>query len=521
MKVSLIYVSHTKVDFEHLGIGIIASYLRKHQIDVTLYGISVFTDIKNAVKSISLEDNVYGFPMYETNALYIYELAKEIKKHNPKCKIFTGGYFATACASDILDDCSSMDFVVLGEGQIPVLEAVQALSKKKEIKHDAILVRGDEPNTKKPFVTDLFNGCLPARDNLELSIKNGLHSARLIASKGCCGDCSFCSFNNYSRENKSKVWQGREVKDVFNEMVSLYKTYGIRSFSFSDGSLEDPGTLGKKRIAELCQLLIDYDTKFSFWCFVRADTFDESDIPLLKLMKEAGIYNVNIGIETANEKDLLLYNKRATLADNHRSVDLFRNYGIDVAPGFIMLNPYSTRDTLRKNYEFLSEHGIETVFFYTTILSAYKGTKIYNTVNRDNLFKSNYLEPSNYYFLDEFASQTNDLFNRTLRKSPSVIRENDICLLWYLVLSLQRFFPDEATPYVEEIRMLRKQLANESKHYFKIIYMDNDLKYAEQYFQDFENKILEIYTLMSNVKLRMLKREPFRSYFLRGEILES
>ena len=279
--------------------------------------------------------------------------------------------------------------------------------------------------------------------------------------------------------------------------------------------MEDPGTLGKKRIAELCKMLIDYDTKFSFWCFIRADTFDESDIPLIKLMKEAGIYNINMGIEAANDQDLLLYNKRATLADNNRSVDLFRYHGIDIAPGFIMLNPYSTKDTLKQNYEFLSRHSIESVFFYTTILSVYKGTQIYDTVNKDKLLKSNYLEPSKYHFIDEFASDTNDFLIRRLRKSPSVIGENEITLLWYLVLSLKRFFPDEAAPYFEEIRMLRKQLANESKQYFKIIYVDNDLEHAEQCFQDFEKRVLDIYALMSNVKLRMLKKEPFRSYYLR------
>ena len=210
MNVTLIYVSNMKVDFEHLGLSFIASYLRKHQVNVTLHGINVHTDINNVIKSISLEDDLYGFPMYETNALYIYELAKEIKKHNPNCKIFTGGYFATACAPQVLDDCPSMDFVSLGEGEIPVLEVVRTLSEKKEINHDAIFMRGDDPSQKKPYVSDLFNGCLPARDNLELSIKNGLYRARIIASKGCCGDCTFCSFNNYSKKNKSKVWQGRE-----------------------------------------------------------------------------------------------------------------------------------------------------------------------------------------------------------------------------------------------------------------------------------------------------------------------
>ncbi|KLU72998.1 MAG: hypothetical protein RHS_1240 [Robinsoniella sp. RHS] len=518
MNVTLIYVSNMKTDFEHLGIAMIASYLRKYQINVTLHGISVFTDVKKALKNISLDDDLYGFPMYETNALYIYEIAEEIKKHNPNSKIFSGGFFATACAPHVLDDCPSMDFVVLGEGETPVLEAVRALSEKKEIKHEAIFMRGDKLSEKLPFVSNSFYACLPARDNLNLSIKNGLYSARIIAGKGCCGDCTFCSFNNYTKINKSKVWLGREMKDVFDEIVSLYETFGIRSFAFSDGSLEDPGTLGKERLTELCKLLIDYDVKFHFWCFLRAETFDESDIPLMKLMKEAGIYNVNIGVDAANDKDLALYKKRATLAENNRAVEIFRKNDLDVTIGLIMFNPYSTRDTLRQNYEFLSGQKIETVFLYTTILSAYMGTQIYDKVNSDNLLKSTYLEPSVYDFVDKFAAEANDFFMRTFRKSPCALREYEFTSLWYFVSSLLRYFPEEASPYFEEIKILREQIATESKQYFKIIYVDNDLKYAEECFLDFENRILEIYTKISNVKIRMLKREPFRSYYLRNNL---
>src|SRR5690606_15468610 len=124
---------------------------------------------------------------------------------------------------------------------------------------------------------------------------------------------------------------------------NIYNEFGIRSFTFNDGSFEDPGQLGKQRILDFCNAVVSHDTEpFSFWCFIRADSFCENDLSLIQLMRKSGFTQVYIGIEAASPEDLKLYGKNATPLDNERSIQLFKKCDIDVQTGFMIINPFST-----------------------------------------------------------------------------------------------------------------------------------------------------------------------------------
>jgi len=68
--------------------------------------------------------------------------------------------------------------------------------------------------------------------------------------------------------------------------------------------------------------------------------------------------------ESGNEHDLKLYNKPASVIDNLRSIEYFRENDIAVDIGFINFNPYSTFDNLRKNIDFLEKTKFASVLYY-------------------------------------------------------------------------------------------------------------------------------------------------------------
>ena len=110
-----------------------------------------------------------------------------------------------------------------------------------------------------------------------------------------------------------------------------------------------------------------------------------------------------VEIEAANEKDLRIYNKKVKTQDNYTIMKLLTEAGIYPVIGFINLNPYSTPESIRTNFDFLVEHDISKVSLYISILRPYKNTPIYRTMIRDQLINKEYFFNNfmHYSFVDK------------------------------------------------------------------------------------------------------------------------
>ena len=95
---------------------------------------------------------------------------------------------------------------------------------------------------------------------------------------------------------------------------------------------------------------------------------------------------VCIGIESANDKDLKLYKKIATVEDNTEVVKLFTKYKINMIYGFINFNPYSDFEGLYKNIDYLKKNlfaiNVDTIVNAYTV---YKDSDMYNRIVKDGL----------------------------------------------------------------------------------------------------------------------------------------
>lgn len=86
MKVCFAYLTENPGGDEHLGTASIASYLEKHGISVELKLIVYHPDKhEEAYRQIPKDGAIIGFPLYHTNALFIYGLAKKSKRNIPLC----------------------------------------------------------------------------------------------------------------------------------------------------------------------------------------------------------------------------------------------------------------------------------------------------------------------------------------------------------------------------------------------------------------------------------------------------
>ncbi|MCG8540080.1 MAG: B12-binding domain-containing radical SAM protein [Clostridia bacterium] len=372
---------------EHLGIGSIASVLRKSGYSVKVLYIHE-SEVDEYITGEVLSNNpkIIGFNTYAITILKVTNIATLIKSKNSSVKIFLGGPTATFEDREILSKCEAVDFIIRGEGEFTVVEAVDAVFKNLSFDNikglsykakDNIIVN---PNRKS--IDDLDALPWPDRDFCE-----GKKPDYLIieTARGCLGRCSFCSAANKSLYG-GKVWRGRSVKNVIDEIEHLVKTYDVRAFNIIDASFEDPGMKGKKRIESFAKEIIDRNLEITYMAHFRSENIKEKDNYLLDLLIQSGLERVSLGLESGYSLGLKVFNKRATVEDNEEIVKILRNKHLALVSGFIMFQPYSSIEELRENTNFLRKTGFACRFEnFEQHIEIYPGTPLKETMIKDGL----------------------------------------------------------------------------------------------------------------------------------------
>jgi len=208
-----------------------------------------------------------------------------------------GGPHITALPEDALVE-SRADFVVVGESE-HVLPRVLAGEAFEDL--DGVgFWRDGEPviRPRTDFISDLDGLPFPAReiadmDRYRMDTEFGFHihpkarMMRIITSRGCAYQCTFCARHKTFGRNTRK----RSAESVVSEMDYLHKTYGARHFTLLDDTFtEDP-----RHVRAICEELLKKDRDY-IWCsYSRVD----NDLQLLNLMHRAGCRMLEFGVETA------------------------------------------------------------------------------------------------------------------------------------------------------------------------------------------------------------------------------
>jgi hypothetical protein len=107
----------------------------------------------------------------------------------------------------------------------------------------------------------------------------------------------------------------------------------------------------RRRLHELCALLLERDVRIKWICYARAD--DLADLETVALMKRAGCHQVQIGIESGNQQILDNMNKKCTVEKNRRGLRNCREIGLTTLVTVIVGFPGETEATVRDTFEFL------------------------------------------------------------------------------------------------------------------------------------------------------------------------
>lgn len=504
MKVQLFAINHSwNIGFENLGIERISAYLNLNNVPASVNYLYYTENVDKAFESIDLNSEIFGFSVYSENMDFSLKMAEKIKENKPNAVVFWGSRFVTDAAQMIICECYNyVDFLVLGHGEYAILDFtkkyISGFSIESIIEENPHLL--SIYDNKNKYADNIDIKMLPWPERNFLSQHKSLH-AYIADAHDCTGRCSFCSGN-------TKKWTGRAAEDIFKEVVHVFNTTKIRSFFFTSGSFEDPGIRGKNKIREFCELVIKYNEPLAFGCYLRAESFKnkEEDRELLQLMKKAGFYNVFVGIESGNEEDLILFNKRATLDDNLNCLKLFKEMEIFNNYGFIMLNPYSNVEKISKNFFLLANDGNFLLQKYINRLCVYYNTPIYCKLKNEGLLKPDYSYKNIYSYyncdpiIDSIYNFIDDYFKPYSDIMRSYVHFADNVHFYYFALIILKSEIDEKV--IEECENILMEIAGVLKDYFFSLYVRVNIEKCKNNYASFRKNSSRNTTSLKILKTR-------------------
>ena len=349
-----------------LGLAYVAAALIEAGYDVEVFdAVGLGVDWKEFERHIeSTMPDVVGLGTMTPTADITYRAAKIIR---PFTKwIVIGGPHATAVRSQIFDDCPEVDHLVIGEGEEVVAPYIEWLNRcETDPPPDGVMTRNYpfiEAKTSKPIESIVR----PARHLLGGAEYRYLMSTRrgfttMITSRGCPFRCTFCD-----KSVSGSAWRARPADDVVDEMEELSRC-GIGFINIYD----DNFTLKRSRVVDICNQIIERGVDIHWKCEGRVDGVD---LPLLKLMFQAGCRVIAYGVESGNRKSLLKLRKDVTIERVIQAFSETREAGLRTMAYAILGIPGESAREVRQTTRFIKEIGADYVQYST--LSALPGTEL-------------------------------------------------------------------------------------------------------------------------------------------------
>lgn len=393
---------------EHLGLAYIAAVLRQHGIECVIQPVILPQNpptviyvhelsgyegevIRRAAEDIdSYDPDVVGISIpFQEDALAGCALASKVKRLLGKAVVLVGGHFPSFNASAILAEHVEIDGVVIGEGEMTLLDVVSSLGALGElVPVPGLMVRGSA-YSGRALISDLDSLPYPARDILAWMQKNAypVKEAYISGSRGCYGRCVYCSVRSFYSLAGGPRWRGRSPKCIVSEMVAVREKYGIPTFCFCDDEFIGPGRGGLRRAQELARLLKSVGG-FSFRFSCRANDVRED---LFQELVAAGLESVFLGIESGSDIGLRRLGKGITVQENLAALRILRRLGIGVMPGFIAITPWTTLEDLQSDLRFLLEAELSgPLALLARKLRVYSGTEVHTNLHKDGKLLGDY-----------------------------------------------------------------------------------------------------------------------------------
>ncbi|MFH1563677.1 MAG: radical SAM protein [Nitrospirota bacterium] len=315
--------------------------------------------------------------------------AKFVRKIAPNKPIIWGGIHPSLYPEQTIQN-PYVDYVVVGEGELSILEFTQYLEGKRPISEvKGLLYKENDKihfNPQRDYFLDLNTLSPPSWHLLQMEkyihdrIFSGVNFGRYIsihAGRGCNFRCTFC----INTIQHLKKWRPLDAENVVNEIKLLTQRYNLTHIK-----IEDENFFGRKsRVKEFCEKKISARLDISWYCTTRVTYFQKKflDDELLDLVKRSNFAGVGFGVESGSQRILEMIKKEITVDEVINAVKRCSSVGIIPICSFMIGLPNETQQDMKKTIALIrkiSRKPYNALIIGPQIYRPYPGAQLYEEI---------------------------------------------------------------------------------------------------------------------------------------------
>lgn len=358
--------------YESLGIGYLAaiSIEQGHKVDlhplkfgdyIRGYSSQSIKNIEKEKKAIlQLKPDIVAFSINSFMAGSLIKLALSIRESG--VKTIAGGPHCTA-EPELTAETNAFDAVIAGEADGVFLSSIESICKG-----DSTLPWLFTPDKRKAeYVSSDDIDILPFPAKKLFYDINSYESEdyKIITSRGCPYNCSFCAHSNPKIKLK---YRRRSINNIIEELVLAKKNFGIKSVYF----LDDVFTINGDWIKDF---MVIYKQKINlpFHAISHPNNLNEE---IVSHLIEGGCTSLRLGVQTTTER----IKRNIGRSEDNQSVinvtNYLKNNRIKVEIDHIVNLPGESLQEARESVRFYNDLRPDSIKVYWLI--PLPGTKLLN-----------------------------------------------------------------------------------------------------------------------------------------------
>lgn len=312
-------------------------------------------------------------------------MARYVRAIKPDITLMMGGGIVTADPETAMLAIPEIDYGMIGEGELTIVELIEALSRGEDLhKVDGLIFRNPQGGLvrtmKRKEIEDLDSLPFPDYEgfnygdylmkNPDMSDEGKRYSqVSVIGGRSCKFNCTFCFHPSGTR------YRQRSIDSIFKEIDWLTQHYNISYIALR----EELFATDNERVREFCKRIEQYDFDWSIQ--LRIDNVNQELVDLLKNTRCRYIF---VGVESAVDKVLKSMHKGITVAQIENALEMLHLAGLNSRSGVIMGDTQETAETAEETIQwFMKNH--ERYRMFIDMVIAFPGSIIYNRACRDGI----------------------------------------------------------------------------------------------------------------------------------------
>lgn len=312
-------------------------------------------------------------------------MAQYIRTIKPNITLMIGGGIVTAGPETTMMAIPEIDYGIIGEGEVTIVELVDALTFGKDLqKVDGLIFRDSKgiliTTAKRKEIEDLdslpfpdyegFNYSDYLAKNPDTSDEGKRYSqVSIIGGRSCKFNCTFCFHPSGTR------YRQRSLDSIFKEIDYLTQHYNISYIALR----EELFATNNERVKEFCKRIEKYDLDWSIQ--LRIDNVNQKLVDLLKNTRCRYIF---VGVESAVDKILKSMHKGITVRQIENALEMLHLAGLNSRSGVIMGDTMETVETSEETIGWFLRN-CERYRMFLDMVIAFPGSIIYNQACEDGI----------------------------------------------------------------------------------------------------------------------------------------